>query len=168
MDLWLLRHGIAVDPADPACPPDDERPLTPKGMKRTERAVRGLGYLGVVPDRVLTSPLVRAVQTAQIAMRVLDLPRKRLRETKALRPGAPPEEIFRDLRRLNGERVLCVGHAPNLDRILARLVGSPSAFTSLKKAGAAFLDLRRIEPGGASLEWILPSRALRSMRKVKP
>jgi phosphohistidine phosphatase len=156
-----LRHGIAVDRADPDCPPDDLRPLTSRGVGRTERAARGLARLEIDPERIWTSPLARARQTAEIAREALGVPKRRVRETKALLPDAAAEQIIEDLRRARVDRVLLVGHAPNLDRILAHLVGVRTPFTALGKAGAAALDVRRLEAGGASLEWILPPKVLR-------
>src|SRR5262245_2985211 len=66
MNLYLMRHGIAVTADQPGVESDGERALTPKGIKRMRRAVRGLRRLGISFDAILTSPLVRARQTAEI------------------------------------------------------------------------------------------------------
>ena len=74
MLLYLVRHGIAMDREDPNCPPDTERPLTPRGMKRTHAAALGLLAMKVKPDAVLTSPWLRSVQTAEIFCEVIGFP----------------------------------------------------------------------------------------------
>ena len=66
MNLYVVRHGIAIPPEDPACPPDPERWLTPKGVERTREMAQGLRALDVRPEVFLTSPYVRAVQTAAV------------------------------------------------------------------------------------------------------
>ncbi|MBM3462072.1 MAG: phosphohistidine phosphatase SixA, partial [Armatimonadetes bacterium] len=66
MDLYILRHGIAYDHGHPDYPDDDSRPLTPKGRRRTRRIARGMRDLGLRFDAILTSPLPRARQTAEI------------------------------------------------------------------------------------------------------
>src|SRR5262247_3681236 len=73
MNLYLMRHGIAVDSDQPGPEADGARPLTQKGLKRTRRAARGLRRLGVSFDGILTSPLVRARQTAEIVADALGL-----------------------------------------------------------------------------------------------
>ena len=73
MRLYLMRHGIAIDREDPDCPTEEERYLTSKGIDRTRSAAHGLAELKVKPAVLLTSPLVRAVQTGEIVCEVLDL-----------------------------------------------------------------------------------------------
>lgn len=163
MILVLFRHGIAVDRLDPACPPDEERPLTAKGVRRTRRAARGLRALGVRPRVVLTSPLVRAVQTAELAMEELGVEPSVLARTDLLRPGAPAGGLLRHLKDRGVEEALCAGHAPNLDFVLAASLGirgePPFA---LKKAGAAAVDLVPLG-GPGTLLWLLEPRALRTL-----
>ena len=66
MILYIVRHGIAVDRSDPNSPPDPERPLTARGIKKTRLAALGLAKFDIKPDPFITSPLIRAVQTAEI------------------------------------------------------------------------------------------------------
>ena len=90
MHLYLIRHGIAVDREDPNCPPDTERPLTPKGMKRSHAAALGLRALDVKPNAVLTSPWLRAVQTAEIFCEMIGYPSKKIMRTDALKGTSAP------------------------------------------------------------------------------
>lgn len=165
MRVILLRHGIAVDRDDPACPADPERPLTPEGVERTREAVAGMRAIGVHPEAVITSPYVRAVQTAEIARRVLDVAAAPERCTHLL-PSGDPAAMSAWLRGRSENEILCAGHEPNLSLLLAHLVGGRSerdAFAGLKKAGAACVDSE--EPGTmpGELLWLIPPRVLRRL-----
>lgn len=162
MQLVLMRHGIAVDRSDPDCPRDFDRPLTERGRERVRLAARGLAFLQVRPDAILTSPLLRARQTAEIAAEELGFDPRRVATTQALLPGANPGGIFRETETIGCQRALCAGHLPNMDLILAHAIGrGVPPFTSLKKAGAACLELHR--GYGANLLWYLPPKALRGL-----
>ena len=162
MRLYLMRHGIAIDREDPDCPSDPERYLTPKGIQRTRAAARGLRALRVKPAALLTSPYVRAVQTGEIVCEVLGLDPKQLRTTDALKPEAKPARLAEELARLGGE-VICFGHAPHLDEFIAHALKATAPFTSLKKSGAACLDIDSLAPLRATLFWVLTSRILRRL-----
>jgi phosphohistidine phosphatase len=95
MHVYLIRHGIAVDREDPNCPPDTERPLTPKGMKRSHSAALGLRALDVKPSAVLTSPWLRSVQTAEIFCETLGYPSKKIIRTDTLKGTSAPSELLR-------------------------------------------------------------------------
>src|SRR5437867_11807016 len=73
MELYFFRHGIAVDRDDPAAPADEDRPLTDDGQRKTRSAAKGLERLELGLDRILTSPWLRAVETADIAAEVLGM-----------------------------------------------------------------------------------------------
>jgi phosphohistidine phosphatase len=164
MLLCLMRHGIAIDHEDPACPPDPERHLTEKGMERTRAAARGLRTLGIQPGLVLSSPYLRAMQTAEIACVVLEIPFNSIRQTEALLPGASPRMLFEELAKSKAEETICFGHAPNLDEVIASAVHSAKACTELKKAGAAYLEMDSFMPVDGCLIWLMTSRALRELR----
>lgn len=165
MKLHIFRHGIAIDRDDPASPPEADRFLTPKGITRTQAAAQGFKSLGVKPDLILTSPFLRAVQTAEIACEALGYPVKKLRQIDALKSEAKPAELFDELSGLKAEEVMCVGHAPNVDAVIAFAVGSHSAFTALKKAGLATLEIESFSPPSSTLVGIYSSKALRLLPK---
>lgn len=135
----LMRHGVAVDPSDPHCPPDPERPLTKEGKQRTRRAAKGLAELKLPIDRIWTSPYLRTVQTAEIAAEVLGIPPSRVSMTDALLPHADAVKLALQLTN-SAETILCVGHAPIIDALLAELVGTHKPLTSMKKAGVAVIE----------------------------
>jgi phosphohistidine phosphatase len=163
MRVILFRHGIAHDRSDPACPADPERALTDEGTKKTRRAARGLSVVGCKPTRILTSPYLRARQTAEIAAEVLGLAPERITTTEALLPEAAPYAIFHALHAFAGtdDEVLCAGHAPHLDRALAlSITGGRVPVTSMKKAGAALLELDDLPRPHGELVWLVPPKML--------
>ncbi len=164
MRLYLMRHGIAITREDPECPPEPERHLTPKGIDKTRAAANGLRALKINPDVVLTSPYLRAVQTAEITCVSLEIPVSRIRHTETLLPGASPQMLFEELSKAKADEVICFGHAPNLDEVIALAVHASKPFTELKKAGAACLEIDSISPIDGRLIWLLTSRALRELR----
>ncbi len=161
MIVHLFRHGIAIDREDPASPPEADRFLTPKGIAKTEAAARGLHALGIKPGIILTSPLLRAVQTAEIACNALGYPVKKLRCTDALKSEAKPADLFKELGAIKIDEVICVGHAPNLDEVIAYAIGSRTVVTSLKKAGLASLEVESFSPPHGAIVAIYTPRALR-------
>jgi phosphohistidine phosphatase len=163
MRLYLMRHGIAIDREDPDCPEEAQRYLTPKGVQRTRSAAYGLAELGVRPTGLLTSPLIRAVQTAEIVCEALDIDPKDLRVTDALKPSADPARLLEELQHLPEQEVMCFGHAPHLDAFIARIVGAISPFTEMKKAGVACLEMETLLPPQGVLAWLLTSKALRHL-----
>src|SRR5262245_56535456 len=94
-ELYLIRHGIAEERSD-AWPDDAKRPLTDQGMSRMRKAARGLERLGVSFDVVLTSPLVRARQTAEIVASAFS-PKPQLVTIDSLAPGGSHAAVFADL-----------------------------------------------------------------------
>lgn len=163
MIIHLLRHGIAIERTDPDCPEDSRRFLTKRGRKRTKAVVRGLARVGVTADLVLTSPYLRAQQTADIAIAELGL-RKNARVTESLMWNAGPDLLYEELKRLSSTAsVLCTGHAPHLDLFIAHLVGTPLPFTELKKAGCATLSCTFTEPGDGILLSLYPPRPMRQL-----
>lgn len=169
MQLVLMRHGIAVDPGEPGCPPDDQRPLTDRGRRRTRLAADGLAALGVAADVILSSPLARAMETAQLAAEALGIDRSMIRQSRRLLPSADADALLAEVRALAPRAVLCVGHAPQLDAVVTRAVarGAPP-FLRLKKAGAARVSLADSpDDASAELVWLMEPRALRRLGRQR-
>jgi phosphohistidine phosphatase len=160
--LILFRHGVALERGEFEGD-DDQRPLTAEGRKRTLESSRGLRRLGVRPDAIFSSPLVRALQTAEIAARGLRCDPALIQVSEALRPDADPGELVKLLGEAEQE-LLCVGHAPNLDRVLGELLAGGATFSALKKSGAARVDLGALD-SPPSLTWLLGPRALRRLAR---
>ncbi len=163
MELFLVRHGIAADAAPGGS--DAERPLTDEGRRRTARAAAGLAALGCRPGVILTSPLRRARQTADILAEALpgDAP---VVETPALAGGAPGD-VLGEVRAAGAESVVAVGHMPDLaDLASVALCRRDVVRLTFRKAGAMRLVFDGPPaPGRAWLDWLLPPRALRALAK---
>jgi phosphohistidine phosphatase len=166
MEIYVVRHGIAIDREDPKCPPDPERYLTEEGIEKTKRVAAAVAALGASPDLLLSSPYVRAMQTAEIFASALDYSKQKIRRTDLLLPGAEPSLFFRELAKDKQTSTLFVfGHAPQLDDIIAAALGSKHHITSLKKAGVALIELKRISPPNGQLVWLAPPKVLRRAGK---
>ena len=166
MQLYIVRHGIAVDREDPKCPPDPERYLTEEGVEKTKAVAKGVAALGVTANLFLTSPYVRAVQTAEIFADALEYAKQRIRRSDLLLPGAEPSLFFRELaREKQASSIFLFGHAPHLDDLIATASGAKKHLTSLKKAGVALIDLKRISPPIGVLVWLAIPKILRRAGK---
>lgn len=162
MILYLVRHGIAVNRTDPKCPPEAERPLTARGVQKTRSAALGLRALGAKPDVLITSPYVRAAQTAEIFAEALGFSPEKIRVSEALKPAENPATIMNEIFRLKAKEVMCCGHAPHVDLLIAHLTGARGTFTTLKKAGVACLE----QEGGHGrweLRWLVGPKVLRDL-----
>jgi phosphohistidine phosphatase len=157
IELYLVRHAIA-DERGAAFPDDTRRPLTAKGRDRFREVVDGLRAADVVVDLILTSPLVRARQTAELLAEGLE-PAPPIRDTDALAPGGTPASLAAVLARSRQTRIACVGHEPGLGELAAHLAGAARPLP-FKKGGVCRLDLDGPE-GPARLVWFAPPKLLR-------
>lgn len=160
MIVHIVRHGIAIDREDPKCPPDPERFLTAEGIRKTKAVAKGVRKLGVEPEALISSPYVRALQTAEIFAKVLGIPVKKIRQTPALEPDKQPAVFFRELAKLKAEVVMAFGHAPNVDELIAHVVHTESDIWNMKKAGVACLDVYSFSPLRGELLWLATPKML--------
>ena len=166
MQLYIVRHGIAIDREDPKCPAEADRYLTEEGVEKTKQVAKGVAALGVTGDLLITSPYVRAVQTAEIFAEALDYAKQKIRRNEMLLPGSEPTLLFRELaREKQASTVFLFGHAPQLDDVIATALGSKKHLTSLKKAGVALIELKRISPPMGVLAWLATPKLLRRAGK---
>ena len=147
MRLYFLRHGAADWPDWNK--PDDERPLTKAGGRELHKVGEFLARLKANPDLILTSPLPRAVETADIAAEHL---RVRVHEEKLLAPGFVVEDLRRLLRKYPQQVLMLVGHEPDFSSVIAALTGGS---VKLSKAGVALVDL---DAGKGELRWLFPPK----------
>jgi phosphohistidine phosphatase len=165
IELIIVRHAIA-HVRDPVRWKDDRlRPLTADGRRRFRKAAQGLSRLVEKPQRVLTSPLVRTVQTAEILKKAAGWPAARL--CPELAPQNTPGQTLNALRAERHARIAIVGHEPHLSRFLgACIAGSAtSAGIEIKKGATAILRFEhRLKLGHATLIALIPPRALRKAR----
>ena len=163
-ELYLVRHGEAEERGE-LWPDDSKRPLTEEGMVRMRKAARGLTRLGVALDVVLTSPLVRARQTAEIVAGGLD-PRPPLVNVESLAPDGDYAALIVDLEKhARKTRIGLVGHEPAIGELAARLIGSRHSI-EFKKGAVCRIDVDAIPPAGpGDLRWLLTPKILRSLKK---
>jgi phosphohistidine phosphatase len=152
MLLYFLRHGEADWPNWKK--PDDERPLTEVGKKEMRDVAKFLDRLKVRPDLIVTSPLPRASQTAEIAAEYL---KGKLRTDETLAKGFGIDELRIVLRRHRAKRLMLVGHEPDFSAVIESLTG---AAIKLSKAGVALVD---VDPAGSEGEllWLFPPKLAR-------
>jgi len=160
MQLYVVRHGIAVDSG--AGDPDEWRPLTEKGRRRFQKTARAFGNLGRKLDLILTSPLVRAVQTAEILARALR--QDEVGVLEELRSEVPPAKLFGALSQQveDGEGVALVGHDPQMTKLvaeLAQLDGDVADRIAFAKGGIVRIDVDAFPPAKNKPRWHLEPRA---------
>jgi phosphohistidine phosphatase len=166
MQLFIVRHGIAVDREEPKCPADPDRFLTDEGIEKTRLVAQGVAEVSAAPDLMLTSPYLRALQTAEIFATKLGFAKQKIKKSDFLLPGAEPLQLFRELARDKELSVVFVfGHAPHLDDVLATALGTKHHISSLKKAGVAHVELRRLVPPSGELIWLGTPKLLRKVGK---
>jgi phosphohistidine phosphatase len=165
MELYVLRHGIAAILGTEGLRHDSDRPLTEAGREKLRRVVRGMSALGLSFDLILTSPFLRAVQTAEIVAKQLGV-KNGCEHAPQLAPDGDPRALVRLITSRSGarDRVLVVGHEPYLSELVSVLVsGDTLTPITLKKAGLCKLVTPALRYGRcASLEWLLaPAQAAR-------
>lgn len=162
MQLYLIRHAIAVDRASSVSLPDAQRALTETGIEKMTRHVRALKKLGVDFDVVLTSPLVRCVQTAEIVGDVLNC-REKIERCEALAPGCDLASLTPTLtEHRTAMRVAMVGHNPDFETIASELLGCSESRVRFKKGAICRIDLTQTKPRPVGeLVWHLTPKLLR-------
>jgi phosphohistidine phosphatase len=154
MDIYILRHGIAEDAHEGQ--PDSERALTAEGRKKLRHVLRAAAGAGARPTLILTSPYRRAVQSAQLAVEVLDYKGELLR-TRALEPASGPASVWDEIRTHRDEPgILLAGHEPLFSALTAFLLGCPTLHIDFKKGGLVCVEVDRAAaaPNGV-LKWYL-------------
>jgi phosphohistidine phosphatase SixA len=151
MNLYFFRHGEADWPDWNK--PDDERPLTKDGAKEVRQVAKLLSQVKIAP-LILTSPLPRACQTAEIAAEVLEV---EVREEKNLKPGFDSARLRKLLQDFSEDELMVVGHEPDFSHTIRQLTGGT---IKLPKAGVALVKLDASSMSG-QLRWLLPPRITR-------
>ena len=154
MEIYILRHGIAEDAGRGQS--DSERALTGEGKKKLRNVLRVAREAGVEPSLILTSPLKRAVETAEVAAEILEYKGDLLR-TKALEPGGHPRMVWEELRvHKDQPSVFLAGHEPLFSSLTAYLLGCPDLRVEFKKGALACVETDRFgaEPH-CVLKWMI-------------
>lgn len=163
-ELYLVRHGVAEERGD-AWPDDSKRPLSEDGMTRLRKASRALARLGISIDVVLTSPLMRTRQTAEIFGAAFT-PHPAIANLDALAPDGSATSVIAELdRHSKRKRIALIGHEPGIGELAARLLGSRHAM-EFKKGAICRIDVDALPPKGpGTLRWFLSPKLLRSLKK---
>ena len=155
MRLYFLRHGLAGDSTTWAGA-DETRPLTPEGITRMQGSACTIAALELELDEIISSPYIRARQTADIVATELGLP---VTAAASLVPGFNFTMLERLLNsRLTASALLLVGHEDDFSQIIGRLIGSGRVM--MKKGSLARVDLLQLQPPAGILSWLLPPKLL--------
>ncbi len=155
MDLYIIRHGIAA----PSAASDRERPLTTEGREQLRQLSGWLLRRGDVPSLIISSPLVRAVQTAKVLAEGVDLATDAVVENDVMAPGADPERLCAILSESQSESVAIVGHSPDVGVYASYFTGGEwLRFGCASIACLEFDELPTAESG--LLKWFVGPREL--------
>ncbi len=157
MEIYILRHGIAEEGRPGHT--DSSRRLTAEGKEKLLRILACARKAGVKPDVLLSSPLVRAVETAKLARDVLQVDQPIL-ETKILTPMERPEGVWEEIRvHRDAQRILLAGHEPQLSSLVCYLIGAAAGRVEMKKGALARVDVEGLGPRPAGvLVWLLTAK----------
>jgi phosphohistidine phosphatase len=161
MDIYILRHGIAVARNQKRYKNDADRPLTEEGIDKMRKIARALKNADLRLDLLLSSPWVRARQTADIVAEALG---EKVRLTELLTPEASAADLINELNTAAPKRVMLVGHEPALSRLISVLTtGNGDARIELKKGGLCKLTSEELSfSRSATLNWLMTPRQIRA------
>ncbi len=160
LELYLIRHGIAAERGSDY-PDDSKRPLTSAGIARLRKEAKALVALDVDFDLIISSPLVRAKQTAEVFAQTMSS-RPSVTLSDSLAPAGTPASVFQELaKHMRKARIALVGHEPNIGELAARLIGARTPI-EFKKGAICRIDFEVFPPKGAGmLRWLVPPKLLR-------
>jgi len=148
MNLYIIRHAIAVEAGDPQFEKDSLRPLTPKGKDKMKKIAQALWELEIQPDLILSSPTVRTMDTARILANRLDVKKNRVIPTDHLEITGYPDHLINEIRDkyMDRENLILVGHEPYLSDLVSVLVSGGAGMTiRLKKGGVCCLSAEDLQ-----------------------
>jgi phosphohistidine phosphatase len=161
MQVYLLRHGIAED--GHSGQPDADRALTSEGRKKLRQVLQTAAKAGVQPALIMSSPLTRAIQSAEVAQRILGY-RGEILRTKSLAPGVGVEQVWDEIRTHRDQNsLLLAGHNPQFEHLAGYLLGQPNLKMEFKKGALLRVDVETFgaQPRGV-LRWCLTAKLAES------
>ncbi len=163
-ELYLIRHGVAAERGE-NYPDDTKRPLTNEGVQKLRKEARALVALDITLDVILTSPLVRTRQTAEVIAAVFRNPPP-IVAMASLAPGSPHNAIIEELSKQHRRHhIALVGHEPGIGELAGRLIGSRRPL-EFKKGAVCRIDVAALPPAGpGELRWFLTPRVMRKIGK---
>jgi phosphohistidine phosphatase len=165
MELYFLRHAAAVEPGTPGYTRDADRPLTLEGVKKMKQAARGMKRMELQPDFVVSSPYLRARQTAELAVQGLRW-RSKIAFSEALVPSGSLDELEALLGGYGpNSKLLLVGHQPSLGTFISGLLTRPGDLNvDVRKGSLCCVEFSgSAARGGGVLRWFLRNRFLRAL-----
>jgi phosphohistidine phosphatase len=168
MELYIIRHAISEPLGKHNEFSDEKRSLTDAGRDRMREAAKGLRALAVQFDLLLTSPFIRAIQTAEIIASAFDVGAKEIQQTAHLAPGASAGALFTEIKSHTGvESVALVGHQPDLGLLVSGIIGSAAPSIQLKKGGVCCVNVSETVPTlRGDLVWLLTPKQLRLLARL--
>ncbi len=167
MELYLLRHAIAAEPGTVIVSHDSERSLTEEGIEKMKKAVEGMRRMGISVDQMISSPYLRASETAKIVAKGIGFDGK-IRFSDVLVPNADFKNFFKLLKEFKAhEKVLLVGHMPSIGEFVSTLIfGKGAPAMDYKKGGLCRVDMPDILTPSVlgQLKWFLTPKQLRSFK----
>ncbi|QVL32853.1 histidine phosphatase family protein [Telmatocola sphagniphila] len=161
MRLYIVRHAEAVMLDEKATIKDADRPLTPKGLEDARKVAQHLKYVGLEKPKIISSPLLRSRQTAEVFQRTWTQPLKALQFDDRLKPGVDWKPLLESLPAGRWENAWLIGHQPELGQIIGWLLGRKSAKIRLNKGSVACLDIKeKATKGTGRLRWLLDPELL--------
>jgi len=167
MELFLTRHGIATQKLGGAVVTDAQRPLTEEGRQETRLVALALKRLGLKPDLMATSPLVRAQQTAEVIADVFGIAQN-IQFCEALAPGGTASDLYKFLANAKQvEQAFLVGHEPDMSRLAATMLwAGPELDMPFKKSGVCRIDISDLPPTApGTLKWFITPKIAALMTK---
>ena len=156
MDVYLIRHADAAPLGEKGTTDDAERPLTPEGVQQAKVVAAGLQARGVRLTQLISSPLLRAQQTAEYIQNSWEGPAPELRLCDDLAPGGKLKRLGRLLRKSGAEAVGLVGHQPDIGRIAGWLIGDRKVQIDFAKGGVACIHcVDGADKGLGTLIWLV-------------
>ena len=162
MNLFIIRHAWAAQRDDSAYPDDALRPLTDEGRKRFARMVEALVPRGLAPQLIVTSPMLRCLQTAEVLAQALG-EKTKVVQRKELLPGGDPKHLlaWTEEHAAGLDQVAWVGHAPDVGYLAAALIGLDNGWLELKKGAIAAIGFAGPpELGRGELQWLVTAKLL--------
>jgi phosphohistidine phosphatase len=155
MEVYLLRHGIADD--DSPTGRDSDRQLTAEGRRKLKDVLKTIAAAGVSPSVIVSSPYLRALQTAEIAREILGCPEE-VHRSDALVPESDPQQVWQEIRNSykGSDSILLASHEPLMSRCAGFLLGYPDLLVDFKKGAIVRIDIEQfgMQPRGL-LRWML-------------
>ncbi len=164
MNLYLVRHADARPAGEQGIAVDEERPLSEDGLRQARALGQALKRLGFSLSHILTSPLRRAVETAEELARVLQLSPSAVESCDQLGPGQSSKKLAKQLLKMEADNLLLVGHEPDLGQHTAWLMGSKKARVEFAKGAVACVECDAApQKGAGALRWLLTPKLLAAL-----